>query len=254
VCYVPRVRVAVALIVWLAACSKPDASVPVVETRTRATSAAPPLDAAPAVVVDAVVAVVVDASLTVDASSAREHEKHRGHSVGFTRSELDREAARFAELLESEGPPPTRDDMSMPRPGTGAITSVGGPGQTGQMGTAAPTRPTGRISVASNSSTHDTSLTAGVVLKKIQMSYMAGLTRCYNVALAKSPTLAGIVDLTFTIQESGRPIDPVCKGFDPSLDRCIAERVPTWRFPIPTQPDGTATRAGFSFRFKLVPG
>ena len=63
-----------------------------------------------------------------------------------------------------------------------------------------------------------------------------------------------MVDLTFTIQENGRPIDPVSKGFDPSPDRCIRERVPTWRFPIPTQPDGTATTAGFSFRFKLIPG
>ena len=243
------------MIVWLAACSKPDAPLPVVETQPSAAPAAPPLDAAPAMVVDAVVAVVVDAApvgLAVDASPAPELKKQRKHSVGFTRSELDKEAARFADLLSSEGPPSSPGDMSMRRPGTAGVTDLGGPGQTGRIGTAAPTGPTGRISVANKSSTHDTSLTVAVVLKKIQSSYIAGLTRCYKLALAKAPTLTGIVDLAFTVQENGHTIDLVSKGFDPSLDRCIEERVSTWRFPIPTQPDGTATTAGFSFGFKLI--
>jgi hypothetical protein len=78
-----------------------------------------------------------------------------------------------------------------------------------------------------------TPLTVDTMLAKIQSSYISRMRRCYNKGLARNPTLAGIVTLTFTVNRYGR-VDGEAVGITPKVDRCLTSALSSWRFPTTT--------------------
>jgi len=178
------------------------------------------------------------------------------------------ETALIADLLTGESSP-SRGDSSKRRPGAtlGSLAdvrdsgaglrggdSIGATGSTGSSG--GPSRPsgsTGRISTSSTSGGDDATLTPETVMAKIQAAYMAGLKRCYVLALRADPTAKGAVVLHFTVNESGRATDGTSTGFSTDVDGCIAGQMAGWRFPIPKDKDGAPTSASFTIRLNLVP-
>jgi hypothetical protein len=113
--------------------------------------------------------------------------------------------------------------------------------------------PTGRISIASKRGGDTTSLTADVVLAKVQAAYMAGIKRCYRQQLTKDPGARGRVTLAFKVNETGRAIDPRATGFASEVDACVARMMGSWRFPIPKDKDGEPTETGFEIVLALLP-
>jgi hypothetical protein len=141
-----------------------------------------------------------------------------------------------------------------PRVGTGNGPKLNGPNGTETAGgPKGEKEPTGRISVSSKPSTDDeSSLTPDAVLKRIQ-SYMPGITHCYKEYLKKEATARGKVQLTFTVNPSGRVVSPSASGFPGAeVNSCIQSLMGGWTFPIP-KADGQPTSATFSIGLQLVP-
>jgi hypothetical protein len=183
----------------------------------------------------------------------------------------------MANMLTSDDSGSTRGDMLRRRPGdsladqirevreSGANVAIGGAVRRGgdpRVGTGTGTigggavdakGPTGRVSVSSKLAVDDTTLTADLVLAKIQSAYMAGLKRCYKTYLAKDVSARGKLALSFTVNESGRATSGKAVGFANEIDDCITGLAASWRFPIPKDKDGEATEATFQFTFQLVP-
>jgi hypothetical protein len=142
-----------------------------------------------------------------------------------------------------------------PRTGTGAGPKIDGPGgiDSAGGGKVAEKGPAGRISVSTKQSFDDTSLSADVVLSKIQTVYMAGLKRCYKQYLNKDASARGKVVLSFKVTESGNTVNGQANGFASEVDACIAAQMGGWRFPVPKDKDGDASEASFSIALQLVP-
>lgn len=130
--------------------------------------------------------------------------------------------------------------------GPGGIDSAGG-GKTVEKG------PAGRISVSTKTALDESSLTADLVLAKIQSVYMAGLKRCYKNYLNKDATARGKVTLSFTVNESGSTVGGKANGFASEVDDCIGGQMGGWRFPVPKDKDGEKTSASFQIALQLVP-
>jgi hypothetical protein len=62
----------------------------------------------------------------------------------------------------------------------------------------------GRITVASHRALGDSSLTADMLLAKIQAGYMAGLKRCHKQRLAVAPEAKGSMQIRLGVNETGR--------------------------------------------------
>ncbi|HEY4176163.1 MAG TPA: AgmX/PglI C-terminal domain-containing protein [Kofleriaceae bacterium] len=215
-----------------------------------------------------------------------------GRDEKDTVSTQEEEAKKFADLLTGEGENGhSEGDMSVRRPGADLgqqITAVkegggevaiggganhggrgggdaklgtnGGTGIKGPAGTESAgggkvdeKAPTGRIAVSDKQSFDDSTLTADIVLAKIQSAYMAGLKRCYKTYLAKDATARGKVTLSLTINETGRTTSGKANGFAGEVDSCISGLMSSWRFPIPKDKDGEATDASFQIALQLVP-
>lgn len=268
-------RIAWGLMLMLVGCSnsEPPAVAPSPSPSAAPTPAAP----TPTVTADA-------ATIEVDAGLAPEIRAKPPAPVDKEKARIRADiesAAGFADMLVADGPG-TSGVMSHRRPGVDLDTQIrnagkldhqlgghGGPGGGGSVGTGAigssngpqidapapttaPTSPPGRVSVIHKSATDDTSLTDELALHKIQVAYMAGIKRCYKRALATNPTASGTLDLAFEVTDTGRTIGGAATGFDGVVDGCIEGMTSSWRFPVPKTPDGTATTARFSFRFKLI--
>jgi hypothetical protein len=132
-----------------------------------------------------------------------------------------------------------------PRTGLGSGTAIAG-------GTDA-TGPTGRIAIARQQAERDTTLTAEMVVRKIQAAYMAGVKRCYKAALAKDPTLRGTLALSLIVNETGRTVNGAAKGVGAELDACVTGLMAGWRFPIPKDADGEPTDTSFTVALTVVP-
>ncbi|MBK7537603.1 MAG: hypothetical protein IPI49_19970 [Myxococcales bacterium] len=149
----------------------------------------------------------------------------------------------------------TRGDGD-PRVGTGGGPRVDGPGGTTSAGGGKGEEkgPAGRISVSDKEGDVTNTLTPDEVLRKIQAAYMAGLKRCYKEHLKTDPTARGGVQLTFTVNETGRTVGGRAKGFASSVDTCITGLMSTWRFAVPKdKDDGEPAEASFSIKLQLVP-
>ena len=147
----------------------------------------------------------------------------------------------------------TRGDGD-PRTGTGKGPKVEGPGgPTSSKDDKTEKVPKGRIQVASKKGFDDTSLSPEAVLSKIQNAYMAGLKRCQKDLLKTDPTARARVELSFTVNESGRTTSPSAKSDHASLNSCIKGLMAGWNFPAPKDSDGEKTEASFSITLALQP-
>jgi hypothetical protein len=86
------------------------------------------------------------------------------------------------------------------------------------------------------------------ILRKIQSVYMAGLQRCYQLALRDDAALAGKVALELTIEANGRVSEPSATGVSAAVDRCIEHQMASWRFQAPRD------EATFQISLVLSPG
>ncbi len=139
--------------------------------------------------------------------------------------------------------------------GRGGDARVGGVGESGAG--IAPREPvdkgpSGRVSISKKQAFDDTSLTPDAVLAKMQSAYMAGIKRCYKNYLRKDPSARGKINLTFTVNETGRAMAPKAAGFAAEVDVCLSGIMAGWRFPIPKDKDGESTDAAFAFDLQLV--
>jgi len=150
----------------------------------------------------------------------------------------------------------TRGDGD-PRSGTGKGPKYEGPSGTesasGPGGKTEEKVPKGRIQVASKKTFDDTSLSPEAVLGRIQNVYMAGIKRCYKDLLKKDPSARGRVDLSFTVNESGRVTGPAAKSDYSDMSSCIKGLMAGWTFPPPKDTSGEATDASFAITLALQP-
>ncbi len=86
------------------------------------------------------------------------------------------------------------------------------------------------------------------IVAKIQSVYVAGLQRCYRLALRDDASLEGKVALELTVEENGRVSDPSASGVSDAVDHCIASQMGSWRFAAPRD------EATFQISLILKPG
>jgi hypothetical protein len=142
-----------------------------------------------------------------------------------------------------------------PKTGTGTGPKIDGPGgiDSAGGGKVVEKGPAGRISVSTKTALDESTLTADLVLAKIQSVYMAGLKRCYKNYLNTDATARGKVVLSFTVNESGSTVGGKATGFANEVDQCIGAQMGGWRFPVPKDADGDKTSAAFQIALQLVP-
>lgn len=109
----------------------------------------------------------------------------------------------------------------------------------------AASRPAGRITVASKRALVDSTLTADVLLLKIQSTYMAGLKRCYKQRLAADPAAKGSVQIRLGVEATGRTTEILVTSFHPDHESCAKGLIQNWRFPVAKGPDGEPVVAAF---------
>lgn len=147
----------------------------------------------------------------------------------------------------------TRGDGD-PRTGTGKGPKVEGPGgPESSKDDKTEKVPKGRIQVASKKGFDDTTLSPDAVLSRIQSVYMSGLKRCQKDLLKTDPTARARVELSFTVNESGRTTSPNAKSDYSSLNSCIKGLMGGWTFPPPKDSDGEKTEASFAITLALQP-
>jgi hypothetical protein len=80
---------------------------------------------------------------------------------------------------------------------------------------------------------------------------LGGIKSCYERALRNNPTLAGRLEVRFTIGTTGRVTSSSSSGLAaaPEVGQCVAQRIRGLVFPQPT--DGSVD---FSFPFTFAPG
>ena len=88
----------------------------------------------------------------------------------------------------------------------------------------------------------DGSLDPDGVLRAIQ-SRTAMVRRCYKAALAKTPQLAGAINVQLDVLKDGSIGAAIVKGLDADLDTCIEGAFDTLRLPAPS--DGHDAEAKF---------
>jgi len=147
----------------------------------------------------------------------------------------------------------TRNDGD-PRTGTGKGPKVDGPGgPSSSKDDKTEKVPKGRIQVASKKGFDDTTLSPDAVLGRIQSVYMAGLKRCQKDMLKTDPTARARVELSFTVNSSGRVTGPNAKSDYSGLNSCIKGQMAGWTFPAPKDEDGEKTEASFAITLALQP-
>jgi hypothetical protein len=163
------------------------------------------------------------------------------------------ESTRFADALFADEVGSDDEMMSRRKPGAdlgGQLRAVGDGKKVTYGGGGG--GPHGRISVASKAGLDSTTLTPDSVLAKIQSAYMTGLRRCYRTALKSNATAKGKLQMSFTVDTTGRTSGVIAKSFDASLDTCVKNMMHHWRFPAPKAGAKDAT-ARFEFALSFVP-
>ena len=113
--------------------------------------------------------------------------------------------------------------------------------------------PAGRITVAGKRALVDSSLTADVLLSKIQAAYMAGLKRCYKQRLAADPAAKGSLQIRLSVGLTGRTIEILVTSFHPDHESCAKGLIQSWRFPVAKGPDGEPVVAAFELTLDHAP-
>lgn len=129
----------------------------------------------------------------------------------------------------------------------------GGSGADGTADGSAASTPKGRITVASKRALGESSLTADVLVAKIQSVYIAGLERCYKQRLAAEPGAHGSMQIRLSVEPTGRAIKIQVASFHPDHESCAKGLVQDWRFPRPIGPDGEPVLAAFEITLQHAP-
>lgn len=139
--------------------------------------------------------------------------------------------------------------------GTGPASRIEAPAQVTEQGPRTEAQPGGRITLRPITQPElGVTLTAAMLLAKIQRDYMIGLKRCFQKGLATDPSLRGKIALTLTVDERGRVSSAEARGLTPEVDSCIATGMTSWRFPAPKDKTGAPTDADFALALVMVPG
>jgi len=96
-------------------------------------------------------------------------------------------------------------------------------------------------------------LTAEMVVAKVQTAYFAGIKRCYKEFLKSQATARGKVDLELTVNQAGRTVNARARGFASEVDDCITAMMGQWRFPIPKDKGGDPVDTSFRITLQLAP-
>lgn len=139
---------------------------------------------------------------------------------------------RYADLLTGEDPGPSSGEHT---------------------GGQHPRNTSGRISISGKHAFNQSTLTADLVVTKIQGAYVAGIKRCYRQYLGKDATARGKVEFDFTVNQMGRTVNAKASGFASELDDCLTTLMGGWRFPIPRNKDGDPTDTSFRISLQLAP-
>jgi outer membrane biosynthesis protein TonB len=136
--------------------------------------------------------------------------------------------------------------------GKHVTTGSAGGGAAGQPAPAPAPSPAGRAQLSRQHTDGGSSLTLDAVAAKILSAYMAGIKRCYHHRLKQDPKARGRVALELEVGEAGRVTRHDARGFDASIDACIEQFMPSWRFPVPKDKAGEPTAASFGLALELV--
>nr|MBA3452745.1 AgmX/PglI C-terminal domain-containing protein [Deltaproteobacteria bacterium] len=98
-----------------------------------------------------------------------------------------------------------------------------------------------------------TTLTVEMVLDRINTVYMPNLQRCYRKGLLGDASLAGKIQLSFTVTERGGLDDIEARGVSSEVDSCVSTAMSGWKFAIPRDKDGAPTDQGFRMVLALAP-
>ncbi len=138
--------------------------------------------------------------------------------------------------------------------GTGPAPRIEAPTQVIEQGPRTEAQPGGRITLRPTKQPElGVTLTAEMLLAKIQRDYMVGLKRCFQKGLATDPSLRGKIALTLTVDDRGRVSSAEAQGLTPEVDSCIATGMTSWRFPAPKDKTGTPIDADFALALVMVP-
>ncbi len=96
-------------------------------------------------------------------------------------------------------------------------------------------------------------LTAAMIVDKINLVYMPNLQRCYRKGLLGDASLTGKINLSFTVTERGGLEDIEAQGVSSEVDGCVSNAMSSWRFAIPKDKDGDPTDQGFRLVLALQP-
>ena len=91
------------------------------------------------------------------------------------------------------------------------------------------------------------------IVRKISTTYMSGLQRCYKKSLGGVPTMAGKINLTFTVTERGVTTDGRATGVDPTLEACVEGLMAKWSFTPVVDEDGDETEVDVKLGLQLTP-
>ena len=146
---------------------------------------------------------------------------------------------------------PREDDA--PRKGTVDEPDLDGPDGPTTTDKDPEKTPTHRIEISKPKGFDETTLSPESVRKRILDVYMTGLQRCQKDLLLDDPSARARVDLSFTVNASGRTTSPDAKSDNKKLDLCIEQRMTGWTFPAPEDEDGEKTEASFGVTLALQP-
>jgi hypothetical protein len=124
--------------------------------------------------------------------------------------------------------------------GTELASQSGNPTTTGPRDTGPTTIPKKEVEVKGAASAEKLEdldaggLDPGKVATTINGRYKTGVIKCYQTELKRNPTLAGKVNIAFTVGMTGKVIKAKASGFpDANVERCIEDYARTWRFDKP---------------------
>ncbi|MCB9572833.1 MAG: hypothetical protein H6709_12170 [Kofleriaceae bacterium] len=136
------------------------------------------------------------------------------------------------------------------QPGTDLAAPVAAAGDAGAGAAAATPRPRVRVSRGTIAEVA-TSLGIDTIIAKVESTYAAGLKRCYVEALKVDPTATADLELTLTVNESGRSVEPSVTGGPDTVDDCVTAMAAHWTFPAPKNADGEPASTTVMLRIAL---
>lgn len=116
-----------------------------------------------------------------------------------------------------------------------------------KLATATSTVSVGRVTVAESRALNESTLTPDTVIRRISNLYLSGMQRCYAERMRDDPAARGTLELSFTIDPTGRVANALARGVSNDLDECVTSRMKGWVFPQPS------AATNFSLNLQLAP-